>query len=183
MTRDALAKVVTTSPAATAGPDIRALAAISPTDVLISAVSNWPTGVFADPLRVEGRAALYSYGFLLRRAAAVRPRCQRFRTRLASARRPTLSAVSSASNLRCPTRWRMAQATARIWVSLRSLKLCFETFAGRTCWAASIRQFTPMTMATPARRRATNACATTAISPTTAFSTGGWASILPALRW
>lgn len=72
MTRDALAKVVTTSPAATAGPDIRALAAISPTDVLISAISNWPAGVFADPLGVEGRAALYSYGFLLRRAAAVR---------------------------------------------------------------------------------------------------------------
>jgi DEAD/DEAH box helicase domain-containing protein len=28
--------------------------------------------VFADPLRVEGRAALYSLGFMLRRAAAVR---------------------------------------------------------------------------------------------------------------
>jgi len=29
-------------------------------------------GVFADPLRVEGRAALYSLGFMLRCAAAVR---------------------------------------------------------------------------------------------------------------
>ena len=39
---------------------------------LISGINNWPTGIFADPLRVEGRAAFYSYGFLLRRAAAVR---------------------------------------------------------------------------------------------------------------
>lgn len=72
MTRDALSKVTPTAPAATAGPDVRALAAVSPTDVLISAINTWPAGVFADPLRVEGRAALYSYGFLLRRAAAVR---------------------------------------------------------------------------------------------------------------
>ena len=57
---------------ATGGPDRRALAAISRTDVLVAGVHAWPAGVFADPLRVEGRAALYSFGFLLRRAAAVR---------------------------------------------------------------------------------------------------------------
>jgi DEAD/DEAH box helicase domain-containing protein len=56
----------------TGGPDPRALAAISTTDVLVAGVHVWPAGVFADPLRVEGRAALYSFGFLLRRAAAVR---------------------------------------------------------------------------------------------------------------
>lgn len=54
------------------GPDPRALAAISQTDVLVAGVQQWPAGVFADPLDVEGRAALYSFGFLLRRAAAVR---------------------------------------------------------------------------------------------------------------
>ena len=37
-----------------------------------SQASHLAHGVFADPLRVEGRAALYSYGFMLRRAAAVR---------------------------------------------------------------------------------------------------------------
>lgn len=73
MTRDALDKVDARAPAAAlAGPDVRALAAISPTDALIAGIHAWPTGVFADPLRVEGRAALYSLGFMLRRAAAVR---------------------------------------------------------------------------------------------------------------
>ena len=73
MTRDAADKVSPTwNPQAAAGPDPRALAAISPTDVMIAGVHDWPIGIFADPLRVEGRAALYSLGFMLRRAAAVR---------------------------------------------------------------------------------------------------------------
>ncbi len=73
MTRDAVAKVSPTwNPQALAGPDVRALAAISLTDVLIAGVHAWPRGIFADPLRVEGRAALYSLGFIIRRAAAVR---------------------------------------------------------------------------------------------------------------
>jgi DEAD/DEAH box helicase domain-containing protein len=73
MTREALVKIGVRVPAAPiAGPDPRALAAISPTDALIAGIHAWPTGVFADPLTVEGRAALYSLGFMLRRAAAVR---------------------------------------------------------------------------------------------------------------
>lgn len=72
MTRAALDKVGVAPPTATAGPDPRALAAISPTDVLIAGIHTWPQGIFADPLTVEGRAALYSFGFLLRRTAAVR---------------------------------------------------------------------------------------------------------------
>lgn len=62
----------------TAQVDRRALASIKPTDVLLLGVRQWPTGVSADLLdvnqaaNVEGRAALYSFGFLLRRAAAVR---------------------------------------------------------------------------------------------------------------
>jgi len=71
-TRQALGKVNVTPRTATGGPDRRALAAISRTDVLVAGVNAWPSGVFADPLRVEGRASLYSFGFLLRRAAAVR---------------------------------------------------------------------------------------------------------------
>jgi hypothetical protein len=39
---------------------------------MIAGVHTWPTGVFVDPLRVEGRAALYSFGFMLRRSAAAR---------------------------------------------------------------------------------------------------------------
>ncbi|WP_331712653.1 helicase C-terminal domain-containing protein [Caballeronia udeis] len=74
MTSSALDKVpgISRIPSPIAGPDVRALAAISPTDVLIAGVHAWPAGILADPLRVEGRAALYSFGFMLRRAAAVR---------------------------------------------------------------------------------------------------------------
>ncbi len=41
------------------------------TDVLLVDLPSWPVGVFADPRRPEGRAAWYSLGFLLRKAAAV----------------------------------------------------------------------------------------------------------------
>ncbi len=52
--------------------DLRALASIKTTDVLVVGISQWPQGVYADPRQVAGRAAFYSFGFLLRRAAAVR---------------------------------------------------------------------------------------------------------------
>jgi len=71
-TRQALDKVDRRAPAAAGATERRALAAISQTDVLIAGMRSWPAGLFADPLRVEGRAAWYSFGFLLRRAAAVR---------------------------------------------------------------------------------------------------------------
>jgi Lhr-like helicase len=51
--------------------DQRALASLKPTDVMVLGIRTWPVGVSAVPLRVEGRAALYSLGFLMRRAAAV----------------------------------------------------------------------------------------------------------------
>ncbi len=74
VTRDALAKVGVNNPPLAPGgaPDRRALASVKPTDVLVLGIQTWPAGVNAGPLRVEGRAALYSLGFLLRRAAAVR---------------------------------------------------------------------------------------------------------------
>src|SRR5581483_11841681 len=57
--------------------DRRALASVKPTDVLVLGIRTWPVGVSAVPVPtghrsgVEGRSALYSFGFLLRRAAAV----------------------------------------------------------------------------------------------------------------
>jgi ATP-dependent helicase YprA (DUF1998 family) len=74
VTRDALAKVDVNNPPLAPGgaPDRRALASVKPTDVLVLGIQTWPVGVNAVPLRVEGRAGLYSLGFLLRRAAAVR---------------------------------------------------------------------------------------------------------------
>jgi len=73
-TREALEKLDIANPPLDQGcqPDVRALASIKPTDVLILDIGAWPVGVQASPLRVEGRAALYSLGFLLRRAAATR---------------------------------------------------------------------------------------------------------------
>jgi DEAD/DEAH box helicase domain-containing protein len=74
VTRDALAKIDVSNAVLTAGGtlDRRSLASVKPTDVLVLGIQAWPVGVNAVPLRVEGRAALYSLGFLLRRAAAVR---------------------------------------------------------------------------------------------------------------
>jgi hypothetical protein len=53
------------------GPSYRiALLAKRRTDVLLIDVAQWPAGVFANPEEVEGRAAWYSFAFLLRTAAA-----------------------------------------------------------------------------------------------------------------
>jgi ATP-dependent helicase YprA (DUF1998 family) len=73
VTRQALDKLgVNVSVIAQGGTvDQRALASVKPTDVLVLGIRAWPPGVNAAPLRVEGRAALYSLGFLMRRAAAV----------------------------------------------------------------------------------------------------------------
>jgi hypothetical protein len=74
VTREALAKIdVNNPPIAPGGAvDRRALASVKSTDVLVLGIRTWPVGVSAVPLRLEGRASLYSLGFLLRRAAAVR---------------------------------------------------------------------------------------------------------------
>lgn len=74
VTRESLEKIgVRNPPVVPGGPvDTRALASIKPTDVLVLGIRNWPIGVLARPVRVEGRSALYSLGFLMRRAASVR---------------------------------------------------------------------------------------------------------------
>ena len=51
---------------------MRALASISQTDVLVAGIKQVPVGVTLNPGVAEGRAAWYSFGFLARRAAAVR---------------------------------------------------------------------------------------------------------------
>lgn len=40
------------------------------TDVFLFDMTKWPKGVFADPMTVEGRAAWYSFSFMLRTAVA-----------------------------------------------------------------------------------------------------------------
>ncbi len=53
--------------------DSRALASIKPTDVLVLGIQNpLPVGLRCSPLTVEGRAALLSFGYLMRRAISVR---------------------------------------------------------------------------------------------------------------
>ena len=56
---------------AAVNPDVRALGSIKRTDLLVLGLRAIPPILNLDPRRVEGRAALYSLGFLLRRAAAV----------------------------------------------------------------------------------------------------------------
>ena len=52
-------------------PLTRSLAAISRTDVLTVGISSVPVGLCLNPAVPEARAAWYSFGFMLRRAAAV----------------------------------------------------------------------------------------------------------------
>jgi hypothetical protein len=72
VTREALAKV-NANPPLFPGVDSRALASEKRTDVMVLGIHSWPIGIDAAPFpRVEGRASLYSLGFMLRRAAATR---------------------------------------------------------------------------------------------------------------
>jgi hypothetical protein len=57
---------------ASSQPLMRALAAIAYTDVLTAGIEAAPVGLCLNPVVPEARAAWYSFGFLLRRAAAVR---------------------------------------------------------------------------------------------------------------
>lgn len=54
-----------------AAPLTRALASIANTDVLVAGIRRAPVGVTLNPANPEARAAWYSFGFLVRRAAAV----------------------------------------------------------------------------------------------------------------
>jgi Lhr-like helicase len=61
----------TGSPISTSGQAYRiALLSKRKTDILLVGISNWSTGIFADPKTIEGRAALYSLAFGLRVVAA-----------------------------------------------------------------------------------------------------------------
>ena len=76
-TRDALASVGIPNPVfdAAATPDPRALASVKSTDVMVLGIRNWPVGIRTSPAGDQGlgpRAALYSFGFLARRAASDR---------------------------------------------------------------------------------------------------------------
>lgn len=70
--RDALASI-NVSPGIEGIPDLRALASIEQTDVLVLGIRTWPVGIKSSPVGDSGlavRAAIYSFGFLLRRAIA-----------------------------------------------------------------------------------------------------------------
>lgn len=75
VTREALANVGVNNPSidSGAGVDQRALGSVKRTDVMVLGIQNWPAGVRTSPAGDAGlgvRAALYSFGFLARRAAA-----------------------------------------------------------------------------------------------------------------
>jgi ATP-dependent helicase YprA (DUF1998 family) len=77
VTREALANVGVNNPSidAGAGIDQRALGSVKRTDVMVLGIRDWPAGVRTSPAGDAGlgvRAALYSFGFLARRAAADR---------------------------------------------------------------------------------------------------------------
>ena len=75
VTQDALAATgINNAPIdVNAGSHERALASVKVTDVMVLGIAKWPVGLRKSPAGPEGlgvRAALFSFGFLLRRAAA-----------------------------------------------------------------------------------------------------------------
>ena len=75
VTRHSLANVGIDNPPidTAAGIEQRALGSIKKTDAMLLAINNWPAGLRNSPAGDEGlgvRAALFSFGFLVRRAAA-----------------------------------------------------------------------------------------------------------------
>jgi hypothetical protein len=77
VTRASLANVGVNNPPIDpgAGIDQRALGSVKTTDVMVLGIADWPVGVRTSPAGDDGlgvRAALYSFGFLARRAAADR---------------------------------------------------------------------------------------------------------------
>ena len=77
VTRSALENVGVNNPpiVQSAGIDRRALGSVKTTDVLVLGIVDWPPGIQTSPAGNDGlgvRAALYSFGFLARRAAADR---------------------------------------------------------------------------------------------------------------
>ena len=77
VTRPSLRKVGVSNATvdSSAGIDVRALASVKTTDVMVLGIVEWPAWVRRSPAGDDGlpvRAALYSFGFLARRAAADR---------------------------------------------------------------------------------------------------------------
>jgi Lhr-like helicase len=60
------------TPAPNTQPLVRALASISTTDVLTAGLAEVPVGLTLNPAIDEAKAAWYSFGFMIRRAASVR---------------------------------------------------------------------------------------------------------------
>lgn len=74
-TRAALESIGINNATFDAGPVQCALGSVKQTDVMLLSIAQWPIGIRTSPAGDDGlgvRAALYSFGFLLRRAAAVR---------------------------------------------------------------------------------------------------------------
>ena len=77
VTRESLANVGINNPPidSGAGTDQRALGSVKWTDAMVVGIVDWPVGIRTSPAGDDGlatRAALYSFGFLARRAAADR---------------------------------------------------------------------------------------------------------------
>ena len=66
VTRDALTQIGVNNPQINTGAGLatRALASVKPTDVMVLGIQHWPQGIIYSPVDINGRAALYSLGFM-----------------------------------------------------------------------------------------------------------------------
>ena len=182
VTRDALAKVGVNNPPLAPGgaPDRRALASVKPTDVLVLGIQTWPVGINAVPLRVEGRAALYSLGFLLRRAAAVRLDIHERELKVGFGVMQDPNGQVDRPRSLSRTAWRTVPGTARTSGPPPKPRALLRFVVGQTSstfYGPLVAQQDPQgtnrteRCAGPPARIAS---ATSATSRTTTFSIGGW---------
>ena len=164
---------------AAGNPLKRALGSIKPTDLLVLGLQSIPTWLNLDPRRVEARAALYSFGFLLRRAAADILDINELELRVGlrvvrDAQGSVVGQVFLSDAL---------ENGLAIVRNSRHLKLwndCSGTYAIRQVNSAP--QSSLSNMPTAARRRAPIVYATIATLPGTISSIGAWRLTSPALR-
>jgi DEAD/DEAH box helicase domain-containing protein len=112
-------------------PLTRSLAAISRTDILTVGITSVPVGICLNPAIAEARAAWYSFGFMLRRAAAVRMDINESELDLAFSRSLMLQAPSHRPQRRfsSPIVLRMELVTVHIWAIPRGLKIYYCLFS------------------------------------------------------
>ena len=142
------------------------------TDVLVLGIQSWPAGIIYSPVDVNGRAALYSLGFMMRRAAAVQLDIdeRELKVGLRVIRMPTAKFAAKSSS---PIVWRMEPDTASHLGTPTEAENLLRLLVGPGHHELLCAACGANLMQMLAKHRALIACAILAISRSITFWTGG----------